>query len=200
MTPAENPITVADTRAGRLWIRTGYAVLFVALAAAFVVSIDAWGQTSSFSLLGCVVVMWVGSGLIAFGRKLRGELAPGAFRVSKGLLSLPFGLVLAYFGPAIEHFGVWWGLLLPHVTFDLVSAIGLPHWPALVLTLIVAPFELFITAAISQMLVIAPLSAVLGSDHPIVESVRDMVGGVGVTHDEPGRHETTAWAGESMLR
>lgn len=98
------------------------------------------------------------------------------------------------------HFGTWWGLLFPHLTFDLFSGIGLPHWPALVLTLVAAPFELIVTAAISQTLIVAPLSAILGSDHPTVDFVRGMVGGVGVDHAGPGRQETTAWAGESALR
>jgi hypothetical protein len=200
---APNPITVADSGAGRLLIRTGYAVVLVGVAAAIVVSVRAWGESSSVSLLGCVAVMWAGSGAIAYGRKLSGELPAGSFSLRKALLSLPLGLVLAYYGLAIEHFGIWWALLLPHLTYSFLAAMALPHWPALGLTILGAPVEMIITASISQMLVVSPLSAVLGRGHPIVEGVRDLVGGVEVSDGEPvpvtGRQESTAWAGESML-
>jgi len=188
---------------GRLFVRTGYVVVLAGLAAATVVSVRAWGESSSVALLGCVPLMWAGSGLIAYGRKLRGELPAGAFSLSKALLSLPLGLVLAYYGPAIEHFGIWWALFVPHLTYNLLASTGLPHWPSLGLTIVAAPFEMIVTASISQMMVVSPLSAILGRGHPMVEAVRDLVGGIEVDEGEPlpvtGRRESTAWAGESSL-
>ena len=179
-------------------------MILVAVAAATVVSVRAWGESSSLALLGCVPLMWAGSGLIAYGRKLRGELPPGAFSVSKALLSLPLGLVLAYYGPAIEHFGIWWALFVPHLTYSLLASTGLPHWPSLVLTIVAAPFEMIVTASISQAMVVSPLSAILGRGHPIVGVVRGLVGGIEVDEGDPvpmtGRRESTAWAGESSVR
>jgi hypothetical protein len=188
---------------GRWLVRAGYAVILTSIATAIVVSVSVWGDSSSLALVGCLVVAWAGSGLLAYGRKLRGELLPGAFRLSRGLLSLPFGLLLAYYGPAIEQLGAWWALLLPHETFDLLASIGVPHWPALMLTVVVAPVELIVTAFVSQLLIVSPLTALLGRGSPVVESVRDLVGGIEVEHSDPmptaGFRESTVWAGESAL-
>jgi hypothetical protein len=179
-------------------------VTLAAIAAAIVESILSWGETSSATLLACTVVLWLATGAIAYGRKLRGELRPGAFSVGRGIASLPLSLVMAYYGPAIEHFGAWWALLLPNATYDLLGhAIGLPHLPALVLTILVAPVELFLSALVPQGLIISPLSAMFGSDSPIVDSARDLVGGIEVTHDDgmapSGFEESTVWGGESSL-
>src|SRR4051794_13039076 len=97
-------------RAGRWLVRAGYTVFFGTIAVAVAESILAWGETSSAILLGCTVVLWLASGLIAYGRKLRGELEPGAFSVGRAIASLPFSLALAYYGPTIEHTGAWWAL------------------------------------------------------------------------------------------
>jgi hypothetical protein len=123
--------------------------------------------------------------VVAYGRKLRGQLPPGAFRVSRGLLSVPFGLGLAYFGPAIEHFGIWWALLLPHLTYGALDSAGLGHWPALALTVVAAPVELLVTMLVSQAVIVSPLSAILGPDNPVVEAVRDLVGGIRVVEYGP---------------
>jgi hypothetical protein len=172
-------------RAGHWLVYAGYAVLFGAIAVAVVESILAWGETSSTILLGCTVALWLASGLIAYGRKLRGELEPGAFRVGRAIASLPLSLAIAYYGPTIEHIGAWWALLLPHATYDLLGhTIGLPHLPALVLTILVAPVEMILSALVPQMLIISPLSAMFGSDSAIVQDARDLVGGIEVTHGE----------------
>jgi hypothetical protein len=71
--------------AGRWFVRGGYTVILASVAASIVVSVSVWGATSSVALVGCVVVAWGGSLLLVYGRKLRGELRPGAFRVSSGL-------------------------------------------------------------------------------------------------------------------
>jgi len=201
MAPTRDPITIADSRLGRALVRAGYAVILAGVAASVVLSIRAWGETSSLSLVGCLLVLWTGSGIVAYGRKLRGQLPPGAFRVSRGLLSLPFGLGLAYYGPAIEHFGIWWALLLPHLTYGALDSAGLGHWPALALTVVAAPVELLVTVLVSQAVIVSPLSAILGPDNPVVEAVRDLVGGVRVVEDGPlpaaGFHESTVWAGDN---
>jgi hypothetical protein len=87
-----------NLRAGRWFVRAGYAVLFGAIAVSVVESFLAWGETSSATLLGCTIVLWLASGVIAYGRKLRGELAPGTFRVGRGIASLPIALAFAYYG------------------------------------------------------------------------------------------------------
>ena len=188
---------------GRRFVGSGHLVIFAGVAAGIVFSVRAWGERSSVALLGCVVVIWAGSGLVEYGRKLRGELPPGSFRMGRGLLSLPVGLALAYYGPTIEHFGIWWALLLPHLTYGFLASVGLPHLLALVFTIVVAPLELIATAVVSQLVIVAPLSAVLGSENPIVDNVRDLVGGVRVADDPlpaAGLHESTAWAGDNTLQ
>lgn len=190
--------------AGRWLVRAGYTVLFGAIAASVVESVLAWGEASSATLLVCTVVLWLASGVIAYGRKLRGELAPGAVRVGRGVASLPVSLAFAYYGPAIEHFAVWWVLLLPHLTYDLLGhTIGLPHLAALVLTILVAPVEIILALLVPQTLIISPLSAIFGSDSPIVDNARDLVGGIEMRDGDgmpaAGFEESTVWGGKSSL-
>jgi hypothetical protein len=140
-----------NLHAGRWLVRAGYTVLFGAIAALVVESVLAWGETSSATLLVCTVVLWLASGAIAYGRKLRRELAPGAFRVGRGIASLPISLAFAYYGPAIEHFASWWVLLLPHFTHHLLGhAMGLPHLAALVLTILVTPVEIILAVLVTR--------------------------------------------------
>jgi hypothetical protein len=193
-----------NSRAGSWLVGGGYAVTLGAFVAAIVASILAWGETSSVALLASVVVLWLASAMIAYGRKLRGELGPGGFSVGRGIAALPVCLVLAYFAPAIEHFGAWWILLLPHLTYELLGhTIGLPHVLALVVTIVVALPEIFLAALVPQFLIVTPLSAIFGRDSPIVENVRELVGGVWVSYDDgtpaSGLEESTVWGGESRL-
>jgi hypothetical protein len=190
-------------RIGRWVVRAGYAFTFAVVGASILESILAWGATSSVALLACTAALWLASGVIAYGRLLRGELA--AFSVGRGLAALPVSLGCAYYSPAIEHAGRWWALLLPHLTFGLLRhGLGLPHLCALLLTILVALPELMLTAAVTQAVVIAPLTAIFGADSPIVESARDQLGGITVSDEDPlhrrsGLEESTVWGGRTEL-
>jgi hypothetical protein len=196
------PQIPSAARLGHWLVRAGYVFTFALIAVWVVESIGAWGTTSSVALLGCTAALWLASGVIAYGRLLRGQLA--AFSVGRGLAALPVSLGLAYYSPAIEHAGKWWALLLPHLTFGLLRhGLGLPHLCALLLTILVALPELILTAAITQAVVIAPLSAIFGADSPIVESARDHLGGIkvedGGSPHRGGFEESTVWGGKSEL-
>jgi hypothetical protein len=188
---------------GRWVVRAGYGFTLGVLAVAIVESIRAWGETSSATLLGCTVAFWLASGVIAYGRLLRGQLAPGAFSVGRGVAGLPVSLGFAYYGPAIEHTAAWWALLLPNATYALLRhGIGLPHLCALLLTIALAFPELILSAAVTEAVVITPLKVIFGSDSPIVASARDLFGGI----DKDGpfestrSEESTVWGGKSELR
>jgi hypothetical protein len=191
----------ASSRRVGFWLsRLGYVVMLAPLAGCVVVTVRGSGGPSSMALLIAVIGLWVGSGGIAYGDKLRGELEPReAIRVRRGLLGLPFCVALVSFGPALEDFGIWWVFLLPHLTYGIVAGAGVPHWPALAVTVVLAVPELFLTAAATQFLVVAPAQKVFGRQSPVVDTVRGLVGGVDVTEDKrSGRHKWNMWVGEPL--
>ena len=173
MTPDRPP----TSQRGDWLVRLGVAVIAAAFVWAVVASVRAWGETTSVALLATVVIGWVGSILVTQGMVLRGQLTPGQVLSRRALLALPIGVAVAYFGPAIEHFGSWWVLLLPHHTYSLLAGAGLPHWPALVVTIALGVPEVLLAVMVTQIAIVSPLSFALGPDHPIVEDVRGMVGG-----------------------
>ena len=127
MTPDRPPTSPR----GDWLLRLGVAVIAAAFVWAVVASVRAWGETTSVTLLATVAVGWVGSVLVTQGMVLRGQLPPGQVLSRRALLALPVGVAVAYFGPAIEHFGSWWVLLLPHHTYSLLAGAACrtgPRW------------------------------------------------------------------------
>ena len=196
----EAAIPVSPRPYGTMLVRAGYAVTFAAIAGSIIASFQSWGDRTSLWVAVSVVVIWVGSGITAVGRVRRGQIPANAFDPARAVRSLPFGVVFAYFGPAIEQFGLWWALFLPRRTYGLFAWLGLPHLVALVPTVVLAIPELLLTAVVTTVFVTRPLQAILGADSPVLASARESLPNVYVEDAQsPGRYESSVWTGEHRL-
>ena len=190
----------AAARSGRRLVWLGYVILFVPFTGAVAVTLSRPGGPSMAALLIAVAGLWAGHGVVAYGEKLRGRLGPGeAIHVRRGLLGLPFLVALVSFGSAIEHFGVWWLMVLPTSTYDVLAGAGLPQWAAFPVTAVIAVPELFLTVALTNLLVVKPAQKVVGCEGPMLEAVRGLVNGYNLGKDAPaGKHKWNLWIGEPV--
>ncbi|MGZ4291606.1 MAG: hypothetical protein ACXVQQ_03325, partial [Gaiellaceae bacterium] len=161
--------------AGRRLARASVVLSLVLLAPLIYFSWSGFhrGDTTSTTLLVCVAGLAVLHYAHCRGLLMQGhteaEVVKGA-RLGRVIVTLPIWLAVAYWGPLLERLGkatVFW---FPTVVFHVLHRL-LPEWLAITGAVIATPIELVVASVICTVIVLEPMRALLGPEHPAVETV-----------------------------
>jgi hypothetical protein len=161
--------------AGRRLARTSIVLSLVLVAPLMYFSWSGFhrGDITSSGLLACVAGVAALRYAYARGLLMQGhaeEEVVKAAGLGRMILTLPIWLALAYWGPLLERFGkatVFW---FPTVVFHSLHGF-LPEWLAIMGAVIATPIELLVATVVCTVIVLEPLRALLGPEHPAVETV-----------------------------
>jgi len=189
-----------ETRNGRRLTWLGYVTICVSVGGWVAVNWSRSGDTPAILAVVAMVGLWAGSAGVAYGDRLRGKLGPGeAIRPRNGVLVLPLFILLAVFWRSLDTFSPWWLFALPTFTYDLVQSVGIPQWPALAVTAVLALPQFFLVIVIWNAVVVKLVQEVFGRRSPIVEVIRGIGSGVDTTGDAPtGKHRWNVWVGQAV--
>jgi hypothetical protein len=187
-------------RTGRRLAWLGYLTIVASIGGWIAVNWSRSGHTPTILAVIAMVGAWGGSAGVAYGDLLRARLGPDeAIRPRSGFAALPLMILLAIFYRSLDTFSPWWLLSLPTLTYELVQGVGVPQWPALALTAVLALPELAMVIAVWNVVIVKLAQLVFGRRNPVVELIRGIGSGVDTAGDAPtGRHRWNPWVGQAV--